>query len=411
MVNLPKLAWRNIQRNRRRTVITAAAIIVGVTMMIIVNGIVTGMLERTIANSVELETGHIKVYPKSYYEKSDLMPTNMHINSYVEVTGVIDEIEGVECTSPRIKAGGMLKIGQETVGVIINGINPESDLKIRDLKKRITEGEYLASKDSNLAMIGAVLAEKLKIGINDEILISSMAADGSEATIIPKVKAIFKTGFSSYDGSMIFLPLLETQNMLKIEHKDTTEIVIMVTDSKKVKNLNTSIESKLREGGYDYDVLHWEQLAPELAQFAEMEKSMSTLILFIVLIIATVGILNTMLMAVYERVKEIGVMAAFGYKRRNILVLFLLEGLIIGAVGALLGCILGVGINHFLSIVGINFAGGEVVEFYETCIYPKLSIYDVIYPFFFAIVVSILASLYPAYKASKLEPVEALRHV
>jgi len=411
MANFLKLAWRNIKRHRRRTIITSSGIIAGVAMMIITNGLLTGMLGQTISNSVELETGHIKIYPEGYYEKSDLMPTNMQISDYGKVIEILNDVDGVEYASPRIKAGGMLQIGQNSAGVVINGIDPKNDLKIRDLKKRIIKGEYLVADDSNL-IIGKTLAERLEIGINDEVLVSSVAADGSAVSTTLRVKGIFKTGFPSYDGSMIFTSLLQAQNMLKIERDNATEIVIMVSHPEKVKDVANSIASKLREKGYNYEVLHWERLAPELAQFVEMKKSMTTLFVSIVIVVASLGILNTMLMAVYERIKEIGAMSAFGYKRRNIMSLFLLEGLIIGIIGAVCGCIIGVGVCQYFSVVGIDFGGGPaVVEYMETCIYPRLSVFDVVFPFFFAISVALLASLYPAYKASRLEPVEALRHV
>jgi len=412
MANFIKLAWRNILRNRRRTIITGSAIIAGVTLLVITGGIITGMLERTINNSVELETGHIKVYPKGYHEVSDLMPANMHISNYAGVIGIIEEIDGVKYTSPRIRARGILEVVQSTAHVIINGIDPEVDSEIRDLRKRIIEGEHLVNEDLNIITIGATLADRLKIGLNDEVLLSSVAADGSAVSTILKVRAIFSTGFSDYDSSMIFLPLSQAQNMLKIEHEKATEIVIMVDNPKQIEGLTASIASELRDKGYDYDVFHWEQLAPELAQFVDLQGRMAPIFLYMVLIVAAFGILNTMLMSTYERVKEIGVMAAFGYKRQNILVLFLLEGLMIGVIGALLGCILGAGVTHYLSVVGIDFgAGMGVVEFMEVRVYPGLSIHDVIYPFLFAVGISLLASLYPAYKASKLEPVEALRHV
>jgi len=411
MANFLKLAWRNIKRHRRRTIITSSGIIAGVAMMIITNGLLTGMLGQTISNSVELETGHIKIYPEGYYEKSDLMPTNMQISDYGEVIEILNNVDGVECASPRIKAGGMLQIGPNSAGVVINGIDPENDLKIRDLRKRIIDGEYLAADDPSL-IIGERLSERLEIGVNDEVLVSSVAADGSAVSTMLRVKGIFKTGFSSYDGSMIFTSLLQAQNLLKIERGNATEIVIMVNRPEKVNDIAGSITSKLRAEGYDYEVLHWERLAPELAQFVEMEKSMGTLFVSIVVVVASIGILNTMLMAVYERIKEIGAMSAFGYKRRNIMSLFLLEGLIIGIIGAVCGCIIGVGVCQYFSVVGIDFGGGPaVVEYMETCIYPRLSVFDVVFPFFFAISVALLASLYPAYKASRLEPVEALRHV
>jgi ABC-type lipoprotein release transport system permease subunit len=185
----------------------------------------------------------------------------------------------------------------------------------------------------------------------------------------------------------------------------------MVDTPGTIEDITLDITTKVQKAGYDYEVLHWEELAPELAQFTEMEKSMSFLFLSIVIIVAAIGILNTMLMAVYERVKEVGVMAAFGYKRRDILVLFVLEGLFIGVVAAVLGSVLGVGITYYSSVVGIDFAGADVVEFMEPHIYPRLSVYDVVYPFLFAVGIALLAALYPAYKASRLEPVEALRHV
>jgi len=408
MAHFFNLAWRNIQRNKRRTIITASAIVVGVTMMIFTNGLITGLLDRTITNSVELETGHIKVYALGYREKSDLIPTNIGITNYTEVLDLTDGVQGVNAVSPRIRAGGMLHIKEETTRVIINGIT-EQDLKVRDLKKRIIQGEYFTREDENVIIIGEPLADRLTIQLHDKVLLSCIASDGTPVSMSLTVKALFSTQFSSYDSTMVFLPLRKAQDMLKMD--GITEIVVMIDNPEKVEDVTADIASTLQNKGYTYEVLHWEELAPELAQFAEMEKSMSFLFMSIVVIVAAIGILNTMLMAVYERIKEVGVMAAFGYKSQSILVLFMLEGLIIGVIGAVIGCILGLGITYYLSQVGMTFAGADVVEFMESHIYPRLSALDVVFPFFFAVTVTLLAALYPAYRASQLEPVEALRHV
>ena len=401
-----KLAWRNVQRNRRRTIITASAIVVGCTMMIVVNGIITGLLDRTISNSVELETGHIKVYPQGYYEKSDLLPTNLHITDYTHVINLINTVKGVVDESPRIKAGGILQTGDDSTRVIINGITPH-DLEIRNLEKRIQKGEF-STQNYDSVMVGRLLAERLTIQIGSEVFLNSVASDGTPVSAQFIVTSIFETGFSSYDSTMVFIDLSKAQTLLKMGNKDVIEIVVMVDHPEHINEVTSLISSALEN---NYEVFHWEELSPELAQFAEMERSMSFLFLSIVIIVAVIGILNTMLMAVYERVKEVGVMAAFGYKRLNIVSLFVMEGVFIGVIGALVGCVIGVVVVYYFSGAGMNFAGADVVEFMEPVIYPRLSVTDVVFPFVFAVGIALLAALYPAYKASSVEPAEALRHV
>ena len=410
MVRFITLAWRNIQRNRRRTIITTSAIVVGVMMMVIVNGILTGMLERTIQNSVELETGHITIYAEGYHEKSDLMPLQPYIESYLQIVEIVNTVEGVAYVSPRVRARGSIQHGEEPAAVILNGIDPDLDPQVRDLNTNIVEGRYLTTEETGV-MIGASLAEKLGIGVRDTVVIHTTAVDGSYSSVSREVTAVFNTGFSSYDVSMIFLSLPEIQSQLTLENDEVTEIVLMARDSGELEQLEDAVRQRLEEEDHMYEVLDWRQRTPELAEFVDMERNMVTFFLSIVLIISVIGILNTMLMAVYERVKEIGVMAAFGYTPRSILALFLLEGLVIGLIGASTGCILGAGITQYFSTVGIEFAGGAVVKFYETTVYPTLSTWDIFYPFLFAVGIAVLAALYPAHRASRLEPVEALRHV
>ena len=411
MASLIKLAWRNVRRNRRRTMITAMATIVSVAMLILFNGLLTGFLGPTINNNVELETGHIKIYPRGYHEKAHTMPIDMHVNNYNELILVTEEVADVEYVTPRIKASGTLIANQASSIVIVNGIDPESDVKIRDLEKRITQGQYLAGNDTDSTILGASLADVLDVELNDVVSLSSVAADGSVVNATFKVKATFRTGFPSYDRSMMFIPLSQAQNLFKLDDNKATEIVIAVDQPEQAKEVANNIVAKIEEEGHDYEVLHWEQLAPELMQFVEMENGMLGIIALVVIVVASVGILNTMIMAVYERIKEIGVLAAFGYKRRDILLSFLLEGLMIGLVGASVGCLLGVGITQYLSIIGLEIPGAAVVEFMDPNVYPRLSMYDVAYPFLLAVVITLLAALYPAYKASRMEPVEALRHV
>lgn len=236
-------------------------------MMIIVNGLITGMLDRTITNSVELETGHIKVYPQGYHEKADLLPTTMSISSYTYVIDLVQDVKGVTTAVPRIRAGGMLQ-NKETTRVIINGIDPEQDSKVRDLRKHIVKGEYLAN-DENI-VIGEPLASRLNIKLHDEVVLSSVAADGAPVSTLFTVNALFCTGFSSYDGTMVFLPLQHAQKLLTTD--GVTEIVVIVDNPEDVKTVTADIRETLHNNELPLEVLHWEQLSPELAQFAEMEK-------------------------------------------------------------------------------------------------------------------------------------------
>ncbi|MBU7032833.1 MAG: ABC transporter permease [Theionarchaea archaeon] len=379
-------------------------------MMILVNGIITGLLDQTITNSIELETGHIKIFPRGYSEKSNLFPTDRYINNYRESEEAINSVKGVLVTCPRIKAEGIIQGGSGSTRVIINGIDFERDSKIRNLEKRIVEGEYFTDDTSSI-IVSRTLARSINLEVNSEVFLDTIASDGEPVSLLVVARAFYKTGFPSYDSSMIFLPLSQAQSLLKMESGDITEIVILIDNPEEITDMTTSISSTLKGYGLEHEVLNWEQLSPELVQFAEMERSISFLFLSIVIVVAVIGILNTMLMAVYERFKEIGVMAAFGYKPRNIVSLFMLEGLIIGVIGVLVGCIVGIGIVYYLSQVGITFTGADVVAFMEPHVYPRLSIGNVVFPCVFAIGVALVAALYPAYKASRVEPVEVLRHV
>ena len=199
--------------------------------------------------------------------------------------------------------------------------------------------------------------------------------------------------------------------MLKFYSNSVSEIVVMAGRPSEAGEVAAEVSSRLGHQGYDYQVFDWEQLSPELVDFIEMERGMISIVGVIIVIIAAVGILNTMTMAIYERIRETGILAALGFKSRDILWCFLFEGIIVGSIAALVGSALGVGITQAASSIGISMPGAGVVEFMETTVYPRLAFQDAVFPFILALVIAPLAALYPSYRASKMQPVEALRYV
>jgi ABC-type lipoprotein release transport system permease subunit len=173
-------------------------------------------------------------------------------------------VKDVQAISPRIKAGGVLQTGDDSTRVIINGIDPVHDSRIRHLEKRIIEGEYFTG-DNAFLLVGSTLAHRIGITVDSEIVLNSIAADGQPVSVQCAVAGIFETGFSSYDSSMVFIPLSQVQSLLKIGAGEVTEIVVMADNPGKISEVADSMSSLLKERGYDHEVLHWKQLAPQLA--------------------------------------------------------------------------------------------------------------------------------------------------
>jgi putative ABC transport system permease protein len=315
----------------------------------------------------------------------------------------------VVAASRRINTGGFVSSREATMPVMISGIEPELEAPVGLLAQNTARGRYLAAGDQDLILIGQAMAAQLKVDVGDRITLLGRATHEQMRRRTMTVVGVYDLGLPEAEKEMVYISLAEAQTLFDLRDQ-ATEVVVALQSVGQEKIVVTALQAALPA----YEVASWQELNPEMNQSLQVDKQVMGIFGLVVLLIAGVGILNLMLMAVFERTREIGLLAAMGLKRHEILGLFLLEGVLIGLLGALVGCVLGGLVVVVIGQVGIklSIAGmGEMMGLLGDRLYPTLRIDLLLERALTVAVIAALASLYPAWQASRREPAEALHYV
>jgi len=415
MGKLLKMAWRNVWRNWRRTVIAGIAIALGLTFILMFDGMLGGMDEALYGNTVKLQGGNVQVHAPGFREKMNSLPLLPLADAGAAVDAALAQSE-VIAVAQRIRTGGMVGSREGTMSVAITGVEPEKEAPVSMVAENVVQGRWLQSDDEDALLIGQAMAERLEVTIGDRVTLVGRATHNQMRRRTMTIVGIYDLGIPEVEKSMVYVSLLEAQTLFDLRNQ-ATEVAIYLEqvgqEPPVVERLQTALPS--------YEVDAWDTLDPSSKQMMELEAQVMGMFGMVILLIAGVGILNLMLMAVFERTREIGLLAAMGLKRWETVVLFLLEGVMIGLLGALAGCVLGGAIGAHYGRVGIDwmalYGGMDVGEFSPLIglmgdrLYLRIGI-DVLAGRALTVgVIAALASLYPAWQAAKREPAEALHYV
>jgi ABC-type lipoprotein release transport system permease subunit len=316
----------------------------------------------------------------------------------------------VVAASRRINTSGMVSNREGTFPVVITGIEPEPEAAVGLVADKIVQGRYLTSADQDVLLIGQAQARRMAVTVGDRITLVGRATHEQMRNRTMTIVGIYSLGLEEVEKRMVYISLAEAQSLFDLRDQ-STEAVITLQDVGQEPQAVAALQAALP--GYEVD--SWETLNPEIQETKETHEQTLGMIGLVVLLIAGIGILNLMLMAVFERTREIGLVAAMGLKQREIMMLFLLEGIMIGLLGAAIGCVLGgLGVGY-LSQVGfewnVSADTSEIVALLGGRVYPKLGLDVVLQRGLTITIIAALASLYPARQASKREPAEALHYV
>ncbi len=409
------MAWRNVWRNWRRTVIAVIAISLGLTLMLVFDGMLGGMNQALYGNTVKLQGGHVQVHALGFREKANRMPLLPLVDPRAAVEAARAQPEVVAVVQ-RIETGGMVSNREGTMAVVITGIEPEQEAPVSLVAENIVQGRYLEGNDEDVLLIGEALAERLELTVGDRVTLVGRATHEQMRRRTMTIIGIYDLGIKEVEERLVYVSLLEAQTLFDLRDQ-ATEVAVHLEQVGQEPPVVNRLQTALP--GYEVDA--WDTLDPTTRQMMELEAQVMSLFGLIILLIAGVGILNLMLMAVFERTREIGVLAAMGLKRWETVVLFLLEGVLIGLLGALVGSLLGGAIAAYFGRVGLDFmalyGGMDVGEFGELIglmgdrIYFRIGIDVLLGRALTVAIIATLASLYPAWQASRREPAEALHYV
>ncbi len=408
MTNI-KMAWRNVWRNWRRTLIATIAIILGLILLIFMEALIQGSDQAIYGNAVRLYGGNIQVHAPGFKDKASRLPL-IPLDNPDEVVEIARALPEVVSVSKRINTGGMVSSREGSYPVHIIAIQPESEASVSLVAKKITQGRFLTADDGDAILIGKQMADLLQVGVGDRILLLGKRKDGSMRQHSMTVVGIFNLGMGDAEKGLVYINLPTAQTLYNLRNQET-EVSITLQRVGQEDAVMAAMQPKLT----NYEIDTFDTLNPEIRQALETKRVSLAVMGFIVLLMAAIGILNLMLMAVYERTREMGVLAALGLKGRQIMALFLLEGTFIGVVGAVVGCFLSWVLVAAVAQKGIDYSFtdgmGDIYALMGNTIYPYISVSAIINYGIGVIIIAALASLIPSWQASKQEPAEALHHI
>jgi ABC-type lipoprotein release transport system permease subunit len=404
-----RLAWRNIWRHRRRTIIIVAAMALSLGMMMMYDGLIDGFNNAVYGNAIRVLGGNVQIHAAGYRDKVDSNPL-LPIPDADAVVAAVSAHPEVVSAARRIQTGGLASSHEGAFPVSIIGIEPEAEAPISLIAENTQQGRFLESGDGDSILVGAALAEDMGITIGDRITLVGSDVHKQNRQRTMTVIGIYDIGMASIERQSVYLPLAEAQLLYGLPAQ-TTEIVVNLktlgTEDKVVPALSAALPG--------YEVASWSQNYPELGNAIGSKNAVMNIFGVIIIMIAGVGILNLLLMAIYERTREIGLMGALGLKPRQIAALFILEGGMIGLVGAVAGAAVGMTLNGVLGQVGLDYSGFADTTDYMALIsgrvYPSLGLAGLPPRALTVLIISLLAAAIPAIEASRREPAQALHHV
>lgn len=417
------MAWRNLWRNWRRTAIALVAVVLGLTLLLLFDGFIHGSDQAIFGNAVKLYGGNIQVHAPGFREKARRMPllpladpdavvaaaTN---RPAVAVAGVgTSQLQpDVLAAARRIHTGGLVTNREGAFPVAITGVEPEIEKSLSIQAENVSAGRYLLPEDGDAVFIGQGLATVLNAGVGDRVTLLGRSTDQTMRQRSMTIVGIYDLGMREAERGAVFITLSEAQTLYNLRGQ-VTEVAITLANV----GQEDRIIADLQKAFPGYEIDSWATLRPEITATLSSKLTYTTIFGFIIIFIASIGILNIQLMAVFERTREMGVLAALGMKGRQITNLFLLEGTLIGVIGALIGCLAGAGLVGWIGSVGLDLSFisgmGEITALMGSRLRPSIDLADTINRGLTVVVIVALASLYPAWQASRKEPAEALHHI
>jgi len=404
-----RLAWRNIWRYRRRTLIVVVAIGFALALMMWYDGLIAGFDQAIYGNAIKVLGGNIQVYGEGYHLKTSDNALIPLVDDKAVVKAALDQPQVLAATR-RITTGGLATSREGAFAVEITGIEPELEKDVNLAAQHVIAGRYLTSTDADMILIGKGLAEAMAIQTNDRITLVGQATHAQTRQRTMTVAGIFDLGMPDLEKRTIYVSLSEAQDLYGLTGQ-TTEVAIVL----KQLGEEGAVIAKLRPMLPGYEIDSWETNFPELRATINTKTGVMNIFGVIMILIAAIGILNMLLMAVYERTREIGLLGAMGMKPRQISFLFILEGTLMGLVGVAAGIVLGLSINGLFKLVGLDFTQYASLTSYMALIsdrvYPTWGVDKLPWRALTVAIISALAAFYPAHEAAQREPADALHYV
>jgi ABC-type lipoprotein release transport system permease subunit len=404
-----RLAWRNLWRQRRRTLIVAVAMALGLGMMMFYDGLMAGFDQAIYGNAIRVLGGNIQVHAAGYSTEAGENPLLPLAGDQAVVEAALVQPQVLAATR-RINTGGLASSREGAFGVAIIGIEPEKELEVNLAAQNVVAGRYLSAGDGDVIFVGKGLADAMGVAVGDRITLVGRATHEQMRSRTMTVAGIYDLGMPEVEKGTIYISLGEAQALYDLNGQSTEVSIVL-----KQLGQEDAVIAALKPRLPGYELATWRTNFPDLMAAMNTKGSVMNIFSVIILMIAGIGILNLLLMAVYERTREIGLLGALGLKPRQISLLFILEGTMMGLVGVVAGIALGLLINGLVRQVGLDYTAFSNTTSYLKLIsgrvYPSWGMDKLLGRALTVAIISALAAFIPARDAARREPAEALHHV
>jgi len=399
------VSWRNVWRNKLRSLIIITAIAIGVFAGIFTSAFMKGMTDQRIETAIKTEISFIQMHHPKFKEAQDIDALIENENEKLAEISKIEQISGV---SSRIVVNGMAASAETSAGVRLLGIDPEREFNVTNINEKIIDGEFFDGIKRNPVVIGEKLAKKLNLKLRSKIIFTFQDYEGNLTGGAFRIAGIYRTANTMFDESTIFVRKADLYKLTVIPENTVHEIVINLDDRLTDKTAKSQIVDLYPNG----ETKLWTELKPELAYLTEVMGLYMYIFVGIILFALGFGIVNTMLMVVLERVKELGMLLAVGMNKLRVFTMIVLETVFLSLTGGVVGIVLGTIVSQYFSVNPIDlsmWADGLSAIGWDSLVYTSFSFDMLIGITVMVIITGILAAIYPARKALKLNPSDALR--
>jgi ABC-type lipoprotein release transport system permease subunit len=402
MIQLLKMAYRDLGRNRRRSFFSALALGMGLALLLLMAAVVEGEMRGSLESTIRLESGHLQVRADTYDEVKTSLAWDDLIENPIGIAAQIAALAQVEIATPRLFASGIVSVGDETEGVRVIGVDPSSgaNAPIRD---GLVAGDFPAADDREGVLLGQPLADRLSLHVGDQVTLLINTSNGDVDQQAFTIRGLYSTRTPTYDDRTVFLPLAKAQAITRAEDHAST-ILVILHDRQQAEAVAAALQ------GPGLRTVTWQKANELLIQTEQFAKAYMIVLYLIVLGVTATVIVNTLVMAVFERTREIGILSAIGMRQRRIMAMFFAESGLLGVGGIALGLGIGGLLVVYATKQGFYIGNmGVTGMMLGERIYAYLTVQDTLTLTVVAFIVTLLAALYPAWLAARLEPVEALR--
>lgn len=402
---LLRISWRNIWRNKGRSLVIIAAIALGLWGGIFSMAFMNGMTQQQIYSAIHTETGHIQINAKGFLLNYDILHLIPNADS---IEGVIEKNDEVAAVSPRIQMTAMASTAGTSTGVMINAVDVKKQKAVSDLYQSVVRGTYFGDEKTNSIVIGQQLADKLHVNVHSRIVMTLQTVEGDITYAAFTVVGIFRTHNSDFDKQQVFVQKKDLQQLINFPPHAASLITILLKKTEDTKKLKEKLESEFPS----LQVQGWEKLSPMIQVMSSTVDQMALIFVGIILIALAFGIINTMLMAVLDRTREIGMLLCIGMKPSKVFRMVMLETVFMSLTGAACGLLLSIGTIKYFHHSGIDLSKlgeGANALGYSTMVYPTLGLGFYVELVILVIVIAMIAGLFPALRAIRMNPAEAVR--